>query len=107
KWAGRSDEQRNRQRHGTKTRNGTPGLEAVIPIEINMETKRVQDFDSEENEKRHREDLDVLEERREMVVIKEARYKQKLEGYYNKNVKPSTFKTGTYVLLLNSVSKAE
>ncbi|GJR14079.1 reverse transcriptase domain-containing protein [Tanacetum coccineum] len=24
KWAGRSDEQRNRQRHGIKTRNGTP-----------------------------------------------------------------------------------
>ncbi|GKA97831.1 reverse transcriptase domain-containing protein [Tanacetum coccineum] len=28
------------------------GLEAVIPIEISMETKRVQDFDPKENEKR-------------------------------------------------------
>ncbi|GJR44632.1 reverse transcriptase domain-containing protein [Tanacetum coccineum] len=72
--------------------------EAVIPIEISMETKRVQDFDSKENEKRRREDLDILEERREMEAIKEAHYKQKLEGYYNKNVKPSTFKPGTYVL---------
>nr|GEX09005.1 hypothetical protein [Tanacetum cinerariifolium] len=26
KWAGRSEEQRNHQRHGTKTRNGIPGL---------------------------------------------------------------------------------
>ncbi|GKD39539.1 hypothetical protein Tco_1259746 [Tanacetum coccineum] len=81
--------------------------EAAIPIEISMETKRVQDFDSKENEKRRREDLDVLEERREMAAIKEAHYKQKLEGYYNKNVKPSTFKPGTYVLRLNSASKAE
>nr|GEU39122.1 reverse transcriptase domain-containing protein [Tanacetum cinerariifolium] len=83
------------------------GAEAVIPIEINVETKRVQDFNSKENEKRRREDLDVLEERREMEAIKEAHYKQKLEGYYNKNVKPSTFKSGTYVLRLNSASKAE
>ncbi|GJR30389.1 reverse transcriptase domain-containing protein [Tanacetum coccineum] len=74
------------------------GSEAVIPIEISVETKRVQDFDPKENEKRRREDLDILEERREMASIKEAHYKQKLEGYYNKNVKPSTFKPGTYVL---------
>nr|GEV23279.1 reverse transcriptase domain-containing protein [Tanacetum cinerariifolium] len=80
---------------------------AVIPIEISVETKRVQDFDLKENEKRRREDLDILEEMREMASIKEAHYKQKLEGYYNKNVKPSTFKSGTYVLRLNSASKAE
>ncbi|GKD43616.1 reverse transcriptase domain-containing protein [Tanacetum coccineum] len=72
--------------------------EVVIPIEISVETKRVQDFDSKENEKRRQEDLDFLEERREIAAIKEAHYKQKLEGYYNKNVKPSTFKLGTYVL---------
>ncbi|GJX06081.1 reverse transcriptase domain-containing protein [Tanacetum coccineum] len=43
----------------------------------------------------------------EVTSIKEAHYKQKLEGYYNKNVKPSTFKPVTYVLRLNSASKAE
>nr|GEW04943.1 reverse transcriptase domain-containing protein [Tanacetum cinerariifolium] len=83
------------------------GSEVVIPIEISVETKRVQDFDSKENEKIRREDLDVLKERREMEVIKESHYKQKLKGYYNKNVKPSTFKPGIYVLRLNSVSKTE
>ncbi|GKE66056.1 hypothetical protein Tco_1520217 [Tanacetum coccineum] len=84
-----------RQTYG-KIHMGT--YKAVIPIEIRVKTKRVQDFDSKENEKRRREDLDILEERREMEAIKEAHYKQKLEGYYNKNVKPSTFKPGTYVL---------
>ncbi|GJY02104.1 hypothetical protein Tco_0360256 [Tanacetum coccineum] len=44
---------------------------------------------------------------REMASIKEAHYKQKLEGYYNKNVKPSTFNPGTHVLRLNSASKAK
>ncbi|GJZ82527.1 hypothetical protein Tco_0647700 [Tanacetum coccineum] len=83
------------------------GSKAVIPIEISVETKRVQDFDPKENEKRQREDLDILEDKREIASIKEAHYKQKLEGYYNKNVKPFTFKPGTYVLRLNSASKAE
>ncbi|GKE13912.1 hypothetical protein Tco_1421489 [Tanacetum coccineum] len=74
------------------------GSEAIIPKEISVETKRIQDFDPKENEKRRREDLYILEERREMASIREAHYIQKLEGYYNKNVKPSTFKPGTYVL---------
>ncbi|GJZ72098.1 reverse transcriptase domain-containing protein [Tanacetum coccineum] len=100
------------QENGQSSNGETPfslvyGSEAVIPIEISMETKRVQDFDPKENKKRRREDLGILEEMREMASIKEAHYKQKLEGYYNKNVKPSTFKPGTYVLGLNSFSKAE
>ncbi|GJU44619.1 reverse transcriptase domain-containing protein [Tanacetum coccineum] len=74
------------------------GSEAVILIEISVQTKLVQDFDHKENEKRRQEDLDILEEKREMASIKEAHYKQKLEGYYNKIVKTSTFKPGTYVL---------
>ncbi|GKE08943.1 reverse transcriptase domain-containing protein, partial [Tanacetum coccineum] len=80
---------------------------AMIPIEISIETRRIQDFDPKQNEKRCKEDLDILEERREIASIKEAHYKQKLEGYYNKRVRPSTFKPGTYVLRLNSASKAE
>ncbi|GKC56052.1 hypothetical protein Tco_1083650, partial [Tanacetum coccineum] len=61
-----------------KSNNGeTPfslvyGLEAVIPIEISVETKQVQDFDPKENEKRRQEDLEILKERREMTSIKEA-----------------------------------
>ncbi|GJV30803.1 reverse transcriptase domain-containing protein [Tanacetum coccineum] len=51
------------------------GSKAVIPIEISMETKRVQDFDPKENKKRRLEDLDILDERREMASIKEAHYK--------------------------------
>ncbi|GJT75267.1 reverse transcriptase domain-containing protein [Tanacetum coccineum] len=83
------------------------GSKAIIPIDISMETNQFQDFDPKENKKRRREDLDILEERREMASIKETHYKQRLEGYYNKNVKPSTFKPGTYELRLNSASKAE
>ncbi|GJU50675.1 reverse transcriptase domain-containing protein [Tanacetum coccineum] len=83
------------------------GSKAMIPIEISIETRMIQDFDPKQNEKRRREDLDILGERREIASIKEAHYKQKLEGYYNKRVCPSTFKPSTYVLRLNIASKAE
>ncbi|GJW30324.1 hypothetical protein Tco_0047199 [Tanacetum coccineum] len=65
-------------------------------MEICVETKRIKEFKVRQNEKRRREDLDILEERREIASIREAYYKHKLEGYYNKRVRPSTFKPGRY-----------
>ncbi|GKB52358.1 ribonuclease H-like domain-containing protein [Tanacetum coccineum] len=90
--------------NNSKSSNGeTPfslvyGSEAVVPIEISIETRRIQDFDPRQNEKRRKEYLDILEEKKEIASIKEAHYKQKLEGYYNKRVRPSTFKPGDYDL---------
>ncbi|GJS42317.1 hypothetical protein Tco_1094047 [Tanacetum coccineum] len=60
----------------------------VIPIEISVEIKRVQDFDPKENEKGRREDLDILEEKREIASIKEVHYTQKLECYITRMLKP-------------------
>ncbi|GKD50283.1 reverse transcriptase domain-containing protein [Tanacetum coccineum] len=85
----------------------TYGSKAVVPIEISVETKKIKEFEARQNDKRRKEDLDILEERREIDSIREAHHKQKLERYYNKRVQPSTFKLGTYVLRLNSTSKAK
>nr|GEY76220.1 reverse transcriptase domain-containing protein [Tanacetum cinerariifolium] len=83
------------------------GSEAVVSIEISVEIQRIKEFKARKNGKKSKEDLDILEEKREIVSIREAYYKQKLERYYNKCVRPSTFKQGTYVLRLNSAIKAE
>ncbi|GJY21062.1 reverse transcriptase domain-containing protein [Tanacetum coccineum] len=69
------------------------GSEAVIPIEISVETRRIQDFNPMKNEKRRMKDLDILEERRKIASIKEAHYKKKLEKYYNKQVRPFHLQT--------------
>nr|GEW80725.1 reverse transcriptase domain-containing protein [Tanacetum cinerariifolium] len=58
----------------------TYGFEAIVPIEISVETKRVKEFKVKLNEKRHREDLDIFKERREITSIREAYYKQKMES---------------------------
>ncbi|XP_071717825.1 uncharacterized protein [Rutidosis leptorrhynchoides] len=81
------------------------GTEAVLPVEIQVLTERTTN--NENSEENLRVNLDLLEERREAAVIREASYKRMIEGYYNKRVKPSTFKVGEYVLRLNSASKVE
>ncbi|GJZ69771.1 reverse transcriptase domain-containing protein [Tanacetum coccineum] len=103
-WAHRTSPKSN---NGETPFSLTYGSGAVVPTEISVETERVKEFEVRKNDKRLRENLDILEERREITSIREAHYKQKLERYYNKQVRPSTFKPGTYVLRLNSVSKAE
>ncbi|GKE56550.1 hypothetical protein Tco_1495735 [Tanacetum coccineum] len=67
----------------------------------------IKEFEVRKNDKRRQEDMDILEEQREIASIREAHYKQKLKMYYNKRVRPSTFKPCTYMLQLNSASKAE
>ncbi|GJT35491.1 hypothetical protein Tco_0925910 [Tanacetum coccineum] len=51
--------------------------------------------------------LDLLMERREAAAIWEARYKMKVEQYYNKRVRPMSFKVGEYVYRKNEASQVE
>ncbi|GJY67130.1 hypothetical protein Tco_0469368 [Tanacetum coccineum] len=61
----------------------------------------------EENEKALRLNLNLLEERREIAAIKEARRKQQVEKYYNQRVHHKQFKAGEFVLRKNELSKVE
>ncbi|GJT23751.1 reverse transcriptase domain-containing protein [Tanacetum coccineum] len=75
-----------------KTSNGetpfslTYGSEAVIPTEIGMPTYRTLHFNEAQNEEEIRLNLDLSQERRETAAIREAKYKKKVEQYYNKRV---------------------
>ncbi|GKD50664.1 hypothetical protein Tco_1279640 [Tanacetum coccineum] len=61
----------------------------------------------EGNEEEMRLNLDLLTERREAVAVREARYKMKMEQYYNKRVRPVSFKVGEYVYRKNEASWVE
>nr|GEV10195.1 hypothetical protein [Tanacetum cinerariifolium] len=65
------------QGHGEKTYKEPPRL--VVPTEISMETERIKEFEARLNDKKLREILELLEERREIASIREAHYKQKLK----------------------------
>lgn len=61
------------------------GSEAVAPVEKGMPTYQ-------------EEHLDLLEERGEEVEVQNVLYKRRTEQYFNKLVKPRSFKVGNLVL---------
>jgi hypothetical protein len=74
------------------------GVEAVIPLEIGLPTIRTTDFDVQINEDSLRKDLDLLEERRDMAVIRLASYQQQIKREHDKNVRAKGIRTGDLVL---------
>ena len=65
----------------------TYGMEAIIPIEIDMPSIRT-DVPEQGNAKLMIKDLDTVDELRESAVIRIASYQHRLENSYNKWVKP-------------------
>ncbi|GKV49730.1 hypothetical protein SLEP1_g56466 [Rubroshorea leprosula] len=74
------------------------GIEAVILIEIGVPSFRVTHFDEGRNGQLLRENLDLLDEVREEAQLRTLVYKQKIANFYNKRVRPQTFKVGDLVL---------
>ncbi|GKF16873.1 hypothetical protein Tco_0061791, partial [Tanacetum coccineum] len=70
----------------------TYGSEAVIPAEIGIPSYRTLMVTEGYNEEEMRLNLNLLQERRETDAIREARYKMKMEQYYNKKVLPACFR---------------
>ena len=76
----------------------TYGVEAVIPVEVNLCSARVSGFDPVENSELMLKWLNLLEERRESATIRLVKYQQKLARKYNKNVRKREFGAGDLVL---------
>ncbi|GKV34073.1 hypothetical protein SLEP1_g42495 [Rubroshorea leprosula] len=74
------------------------GTEAVIHIEIGVPSFRVTHFDERRNGQLLRENLDLLDDVREEARLRTLVYKQKIANFYNKRVRPRTFKVGDLVL---------
>ena len=63
------------------------GSEAVIPLEIGFPTLRTSHFSVEENNHLLSTSLDLVDERREVAMVKMAPYQQKLRQGYKREVK--------------------
>ncbi|GJT25538.1 reverse transcriptase domain-containing protein [Tanacetum coccineum] len=96
-----------KQSNGETPFSLTYGSEAVIPAEIGMPSYRTLMIREEFNEEEQRLNLDLLQERREAAAIREARYKSKMEQYYNKKVRPAGFRPGEFVYRRNEASRVE
>jgi len=61
-------------------------------------TYRVTNYTARENEEALREELDLVEEKRDQAYLRMAAYKQRASQYYNKRVKRRSFQVGELVL---------
>ena len=71
----------------------TYGSEAVLPTELNFRSPRVQNFNEKKSEDSRLEDLDQLEEARDIATIQSAIYLQGLRRYHDSNVRGRVFST--------------
>ena len=76
----------------------TFGTEAVAPVEVGLESPRVEFANAEHNEESLLLNLDLLEEKRELALKRAEDYQQKTTRYYDRKVRPNSFKPGDLLL---------
>ena len=76
----------------------TYGAEAVIPLETGFPTIRTSSFNPKDNDEQLTRNLDLIEVRRENVMVQLAYYQQKLKQGYDANVNLRPLTPGDLVL---------
>ncbi|GKV00762.1 hypothetical protein SLEP1_g13399 [Rubroshorea leprosula] len=74
------------------------GAEAVIPVEVGLPSDRSDRHDDQSNEQLLRENLDFVEEIREMSRIRNMAHQSRVAKFYNKRVRARQFQVGDLVL---------
>lgn len=76
------------------------GAEAVLPIEIEHNSPRVVEYDEEASQKVLEDDVDAIDEARDMVLSRVSAYQQNLKNYHSRRLRPRSFEVGDLVLRL-------
>lgn len=79
----------------------------MLLVELTIGSLRTTNFEEKRNNKDLRANLDLIEERREQLNIRQAAYKHVVKRYYNQTVKEKAFWVGDYVLRRNEASRAQ
>ncbi|XP_070013453.1 uncharacterized protein [Nicotiana sylvestris] len=74
------------------------GTDAVIPIEVGEPSLRYSNKSGSSNDESRLQNLDEVDERRDMAHIRMMAQKQQAERYYNKKAKVRPLRVGDYVL---------
>ncbi|GKD99984.1 hypothetical protein Tco_1387968 [Tanacetum coccineum] len=72
-----------------------------------MPTHQTMMIREDENEDELRLNMDLFQERRDATTIREAKYKTKMEQYFNQKVRPMSFKPEECVFRRNEASRVE
>ncbi|XP_070013441.1 uncharacterized protein [Nicotiana sylvestris] len=74
------------------------GTDAVIPVEVGEPSLRYSNESGPSNDESRLQDLDEVEERRNIAHIRMVAQKQQVERYYNKRAKVRPLKVGDCIL---------
>ena len=74
------------------------GAEAVLPSDLLHNAPRVELFSEEEAEQAWQDVVDLLEEGREMALIRSTIYQQDLRRFHARNMRGRAFQEGDLVL---------
>ncbi|GAV91531.1 rve domain-containing protein/RVT_3 domain-containing protein [Cephalotus follicularis] len=80
------------------------GAEAMIPVEVGVQSPRVVHFTEDNNEEGLRCLLDLVGELRDKATIRVAAYQERVSRYYNKRVSPRPLRQGDLVLRNSAVA---
>ncbi|XP_019177744.1 PREDICTED: uncharacterized protein LOC109172949 [Ipomoea nil] len=81
------------------------GFEARALVEVIIPSRRVEEFESEQNELYQRVDLNFLDENREAAFCKMENYSRQQKSYHDAKVRPRYFQVGDLVLRRREASQ--
>jgi hypothetical protein len=74
------------------------GAEAMLLVEITHEAPRISAYDEVTSTEALQDDVDALDEARDVVLSRATQYQQNLRNYDSRRVHPRSFEKGDLVL---------
>lgn len=74
------------------------GVEAVVPVEVEVSTARIMKLDAHQNHEALRDELEFALEKREEASEKMGKNKEKMKAVYDKKMRKRRFEVGDWVL---------
>jgi len=76
----------------------TYGLEAIVPVEMTVPTRRISQYDVSQNEAGQTVALELIDKHRNRAELRNEAYKRNVAKYHDRHVQLKTFKNGSLVL---------
>jgi transposase InsO family protein len=83
------------------------GAEAVLPMDVRYSAPRVVAYVEEDAEKALADAQDLLDEARDIALVRSAVYQQSLRNYHSRRVRERSFEPGNLVLCLKQTSTSK
>jgi hypothetical protein len=76
------------------------GAEVMLLVEITHEAPRISAYEEIASTEALQDDVDALDEARDIALSRSTQYQQNLQNYHSRRVRPRSFKVGDLVLRL-------